>query len=222
MDLSAFFPFWGALEDVQRARLTGAAREKQFEKGAEVHSGGDCVGLLLVKSGRLRVYFLSEEGKELTLYRLFAGDVCLFSAACMLRGVRFDVFVEAEQDTALISIPANVYEELASGIPAMANYTSELMARRFSDVMWLMEQALYKKLDMRLAALLLEESALAGGGRSLSVTHEQLAHHLGSAREVVTRMLRYFQEEGLVSLRRGGLEITDAGALRRLAESAAR
>ena len=96
------------------------------------------------------------------------------------------------------------------------------MARRFSDVMWLMEQALYKKLDVRLAALLLEESALAGGGRSLSVTHEQLAHHLGSAREVVTRMLRYFQEEGLVSLRRGGLEITDAEALRRLAESAAR
>ena len=99
----------------------------------------------------------------------------------------------------------------------VANYTNEVMAERFSDVMWLIEQILWKSFDKRLAAFLLEESALENS-TTLKTTHETIGHHLGSPREVVTRMLRYFQEEGLVRLSRGTVELLDTARLPTLAE----
>ena len=129
---------------------------------------------------------VTDEGRELTLYRLFPRDMCLFSASCVLRGIQFDVLVEAERDTTALFLPAEVYQGLMEESAAVANYTSELMADRFSEVMWRMDQILSKKLDGRLAALLVEESRLAESA-SLRLTHDQLARHLGSAREVVSR-----------------------------------
>ena len=220
--LGEYFPFWSALTEAQQARLTAAARVRSFPKGAMLHRGGaDCVGLLVVLSGRLRAYVLSEEGRELTLYRLLERDVCLLSAACMLRGLHFDVMVAAEADSRVLHIPTEAFREVMEASAPAANYVNSLMAERFSDVMWLMDQALNKKLDARLAAVLLEERALQGSGQ-LSLTHEQLGGHLGSPREVVTRMLRYFQGEGLVELGRGKLRILDVPGLEALAEGSLR
>ena len=220
--LGDYFPFWNALTKAQRDRLAAAARERGYPKGAMLHRGGaDCLGLLVVLSGRLRAYVLSEEGRELTLYRLLERDVCLLSAACMLRGLRFDVMVSAEADSRVLHIPAEVFREVMEESAPVANYVNALIAERFSDVMWLMDQVLNKKLDARLAAVLLEERALQGSGQ-LSLTHEQLGGHLGSPREVVTRMLRYFQEEGLVELGRGRLRILDLPGLEALAEGSLR
>lgn len=217
MELRAYLPFWDQMTRAQQQELEQAADRQSFRKGMVVHAGsGHCTGLLVVCAGQLRVFTLSEEGKELTLYRLLERDICLFSAACMLRGAQFDLSVQAEQDTVVFHIPPEVYRRLMESCTAVANYTNELMATRFSDVMWLMDQLLHKKMDSRLAALLLEEEALSGSA-VLTLTHEQLASHLGSAREVVTRLLRHLTQEGLVRLGRGTVEILDEAGLEQLA-----
>lgn len=222
MDIGAYLPFWKDLTPRQQQTLTDQAALRQFPKGAMVHGGGgDCAGLILPTAGQLRVYLLTEEGKELTLYRLFPRDMCLFSASCIMRGIQFDVLVSAERDTEAFHIPAAVYEELMRTSAAVANYTNELMATRFSDVMWLMDQILSKKMDSRLAAFLLDESRLEDSD-ALPLTHDQIARHLGTAREVVTRMLKYFQTEGLVRLSRGGVELTAPEALEGLAKNSLR
>ena len=175
----------------------------------------DCTGLLLVKSGQLRAYILSDEGREITIYRLFDRDMCLFSASCMMRSIQFEVVIEAEKDTELWIIPAEIYQNMMKESAPISNYTNELMATRFSDVMWLMEQVMWKSLDKRVAAFLLEEMAIEGTDQ-LKITHETIANHLGSHREVITRMLRYFQNEGMVKLSRGMIEIIDAPKMKEL------
>ena len=186
---------------------------REIKKGTVIHRGSlDCTGLLLVRSGQLRAYILSDEGREITIYRLIEMDVCLFSASCIMRNIQFDISIEAERDTQVWVIPADFYRELMEESAAVANYTKRLMSGRFSEVMWLMEQILWKRLDQRLADFLLQESVLEGE-TVLPITHEKIANHLGSAREVVTRMLRYFQGEGLVKLSRGCVELTDLRGL---------
>lgn len=203
------FPIWSKLSDAQRGRILDSLVYRQVKKGAVLHSGGaDCTGLLMVESGQLRAYILSDEGREVTVYRLLDRDICLFSASCMLRSAQFDITIEAEKDTGLWVIPAEVYRGVMEESAPAANYTNEIMAARFSEVMWLVEQILWKSMDRRVAAFLLEEAAIEGTAR-LSITHEAIAMHLGTHREVVTRMLRYFQSEGMVKLSRGVVELLD-------------
>jgi CRP/FNR family transcriptional regulator len=125
-----------------------------------------------------------------------------------MRSIQFEIFIEAEKDTDMWIIPPYVLKRVMDTSAPMANYINELMASRFSEVMWLMEQIMWKSFDKRLSAFLLEESAIEGTP-VLKITHEKIAAHMGSAREVVTRMLRYFQGEGMVKLTRGTIEITD-------------
>ncbi|MCI2106671.1 MAG: Crp/Fnr family transcriptional regulator [Intestinimonas sp.] len=221
-ELQEYFPFWNNLTAEQQNKLRGTAQKRHFAKGTMIHSGSDdCIGLLLVIRGQIRVYSLSNEGKELTLYRLFERDMCLFSASCILPSIQFDVMVSAEQDTTVFLVPAHLYKQLMEGSAAVANYTNELMATHFSDVMWLMDQILNKKLDSRLAAFLLEESELTSEP-SLALTHEQIASHLGSIREVVTRMLKYFENEGLVKLGRKKITLINTEKLAALAQASRR
>ncbi len=208
MEFQDCFPIWAKLSEAQRGRILASLVYQQVKKGTVLHSGADCTGLLLVESGQLRAYILSEEGREVTVYRLFDRDICLFSASCMLRSAQFDITIEAERDTGLWVIPAEVYRGVMEESAPAANYTNEVMAARFSEVMWLVEQVLWRSMDKRVAAFLLDEAAIEGTAR-LSITHEAIARHLGTHREVVTRMLRYFQGEGMVSLSRGTVELLD-------------
>lgn len=168
--------------------------------------------MLLVKSGQLRAYILSEEGRDITIYRLFDRDLCLFSASCIMRSTQFEITIEAEKDTDLWIIPADIYQCIMAESAPVANYANELMATHFSDVMWLMKQIMWKSLDKLVAVFLLEEASIEGTD-TLKITHEYIANHLGSHREVITRMLRYFQKEGIVKLSRGVAEITDTEKL---------
>ena len=218
MAFSSFFPVWERLTPQQQAALSGSMFSRRVRRGDVIHQGdADCTGLLLVKSGQLRVFMLSEDGREISLYRLFERDLCLFSASCMMCSIQFDITIQAEKDAELWVIPAETYRQVMEESAPLSNFTNEVMAARFSDVMWLIEQGLWKSFDRRLAAFLLEESAIEGT-RTLKITHELIGNHMGNPREVVTRMLRYFQGEGLVRLSRGTVEIVDEIALQGLAE----
>lgn len=216
MHFQDYFPIWDKLDTDQQGRLLDALRFQGVKRGTILHNGNmDCTGLLLVKTGQLRAYILSDEGREITIYRLFDRDMCLFSASCIMRSIQFEVIIQAEKDTELWVIPPEVYQRLMEESAPVANYTSELMASRFSEVMWLMEQVMWKSMDKRVAAFLLEESSIEGTD-ALKITHEAIANHLGSHREVITRMLRYFQSEGMVKLSRGVVTILDAARLEAL------
>ena len=218
MEFQNYFPIWNKLSTDQQNRILGSLITRKAEKGTVIHNGSmDCTGLLLVKAGQLRAYILSEEGREITIYRLFDRDMCLFSASCMMRSIQFEVTIAAEKDTDLWIIPVEVYQSIMAESAPVANYTNELMATRFSDVMWLIEQIMWKSLDKRVAAFLLEEISIEGTD-TLKITHEIIANHLGSPREVITRMLKYFQNEGMVKLSRCTVEITDAEKLEELCE----
>ena len=218
MKFKDYFPVWDKLTDSERELLTNSAVKRTAQKGTMLHNGSaDCVGLFVIRSGQLRAFILSAEGKEVTIYRLFERDMCLFSASCMMNSIQFDISIEAEKDTELWVIPTEVYKKLMDDSMAVASYTNQLMATRFSEVMWLMEQIMWKSFDKRLAAFLLEESGIEESG-TLKITHDRIAAHMGTAREVVTRMLRYFQSEGLVSLTRGTVEIKDITGLQLVAE----
>ena len=212
------FPVWEDLTPQQRDLLLSSTIEKTFPKGAALHQGGqDCSGLVIVYSGQLRGFIFSGSGKEITLYRLFDRDMCLFTASCLLKNIHFDIHVTAEKETQALPIPTGVYQQLMESSLAVADYTGQLMASRFSDVMWVMEQVLFASFDQRLA-IFLEAQSNVDGSDTLHMTQEEIARHLGSAREVVTRMLKYFQAEGIVELFRGGLTIIDRKKLHRLAQ----
>ena len=209
MDFQSVFPVWDKLNKNQQNRIMGSLIEKSVKKGEIIHNGNmDCTGLFLIKSGQLRAYILSDEGREITIYRLFDRDMCLFSASCMMRSIQFEITIAAEKETQLWVIPVEVYKSIMEESAPVANYTNELMASRFSDVMWLIEQVMWKSMDKRGAMFLLEEAAIEGTNE-LKLTHEIIANHLGSHREVITRMLRYFQSEGMVKLSRGTVQILD-------------
>lgn len=216
MEFEKYFPVWNKLTAVQKQQISNGAAKRTVKKGTVLHNGSmDCTGLLIVRSGRLRAYIISEAGREITLYRLFDLDICLFSASCIMRSIQFEVIIEAEKDTDLWVIPAEIFKGIMEESAPAANFTNEIMASRFSEVMWLLEQILWKSFDKRLAGFLLEESNLEGTD-SLRITHEIIGSHLGNPREVVTRMLRYFQSEGMVRLSRGTVEIMDREKLREI------
>ena len=217
MDFSEYFPIWDKLTASQQERILSVSTFREVKSGTVLHDGSpDCLGMLLVRSGQLRAYMLSEEGREVTICRFFERDICLFSAACVMPNMQFSIFIEAEKDSQLWVIPACLYQNLMDESIAVANYSHNLIANHFSELMWLMEQIMWKSFDRRLAGFLLEESRLAESNL-LQITHEKIANHMGTAREVVTRMLRYFQSEGMVRLSRAAVEITDPKALEKLA-----
>jgi CRP/FNR family transcriptional regulator len=216
MEFAKYFPIWDKLTPEQQERISAVTVFQQVSAGTMLHDGGpNCLGLLLVGSGQLRAYMLSEEGREITIGRFFDMDMCLFSASCVMSNLQYDVFIEAEKDSQLWIIPACLYQNLMDESLAVSNYSHNLIMGHFSEVMWLMEQIMWKSFDKRLARFLLEESVLEGT-QSLKITHEKIANHMGTAREVVTRMLRYFQSEGMVRLTRGTVDITDEKKLRKL------
>ena len=219
MDFAHYFPIWDKLTKQQQEQITSVTVFQKVKGGTLLHDGGaDCLGLLLVRSGQLRAYMLSEEGREITISRFFEMDMCLFSASCVMPNMQFDVFIEAEKDSEIWVIPACLYQNLMDESLALSNYSHNLITNHFSEVMWLMEQIMWKSFDKRLAKFLLEECAV-DDTYSLKITHEKIANHMGSAREVVTRMLRYFQSEGMVKLTRGGVEVTDPRRLRKLQDA---
>ena len=209
MQLESFFPIWDKIEPEQQEILRKSAVKDTIKKGTILCDGGkECTGLVLVCNGLLRAYMISEDGREVTMYRLFNRDICLLCASCVMTNIQFDIVIEAEQDTEAWIIPPWIYKSVQQESLVFSNYMNDLMAMNLSEVMWMVEQVMWKSVDRRLASFLIEECKVENTF-VLKITHEKIANHLGTAREVVTRMLKHFQAEGLVKLRRGIVEIID-------------
>lgn len=210
------FPFWNKLTEDERKKLCGFSSEKTYEKGENVHgASGECTGAVAVVSGCLRTYILSEEGREITLYRLFPGDVCMLSASCVIKSITFDVMVDAEEKSECAVIDGKTLSEVLDGNIYAKNFALETVIERFSDAMWVTQQILFMSFDKRLAVFLLDEIA-QNGGDAIKLTHEQIAKYMGSAREVVSRMLKYFKSENIVDYSRSEIRVLDKARLRAL------
>ena len=210
------FPFFDLLTEGEAKSLLSASQTVRFEKGKNIHDGNECTGVILIRTGSLRIYILSEDGKEITLYRLFPGEMCMLSASCVLDAITFDVFVDAEEESDCVVVGGCAFEDLSRRMDEVKIFALETALARFSDVMWVMQQILFMSMDKRLAIFLLDEIA-QNGTDTVKLTHEQIAKYMGSAREVVSRMLKYFVSEGLISTSRSeGIKILDKKRLRAL------
>ena len=182
MDFSTHFPIWDKLTPAQQKTISQASFQRSVSKGTVLHNGSvSCLGMLLILSGQLRSYIVSDEGREITLYRLFERDVCIFSASCVMQNIQFEVIIEAEKDSEILVLPPHIYKSLMEESAPMANFSNQIMASHFSEVMWLIEQIMWKSFDKRLAAFLVEETLLENTD-ILKITHEKIANHLGTAR----------------------------------------
>lgn len=210
------FPFWEKISGADREYICRNSHMLTYPKGRNIHNGEECSGVIFVCSGSLRLYMMSDEGKEITLYRLHRGDLCMLSASCVLDAVTFDVFVDAEEDSQCCVVSGPAFAAVSQRNPDIRIFALETAVSRFSDVMWVMQQILFMSMDKRLAIFLSDESARTGSD-TIALTHGQIARYMGSAREVVSRMLKYFAGEGIVEVSRGGVTILDKKRLRDLA-----
>ncbi len=211
-----YLPYWIKLSNEEKRLLTNTFVTVKYNKGEHLHSAGkECLGHLLVKKGALRVYMLSEEGRDITLFRLLEGDSCVLSASCILSNITFEVFIDAEQDTEIYLLNVGTFNKLSQENIYVENYMYKKAADRFSDVMWAMEQILFMSFDKRLAVFLYDEMVKTKSNK-IKLTHEQIAKYIGSAREVVSRMLKSFESHGILILSRGTIEIVDKDILKGL------
>ena len=211
--LQRSFPFWDELSREQKEAMGQGIMKTICGKKTRLHfGGGECAGVQIIEKGRARIFITSPNGGDITLFRLMDGDVSILSAACMLNGMDIELDMEMETDCTVYTIPKRVYKKLYDESGAVKDYTMEMISEKFSDIMWLFNQFVFSNVASRLAGTLLEHRALEGSD-VLPVTHEVLARDAGTAREVVSRLLKQFQADGLVRLTRGKVEIIDAGRL---------
>lgn len=209
-------PFWTSLTEQEKEILRKSAVIRRYEKGSFIHSSDrDCLGMLFILSGEIRTYILSDEGREITLFRLYPNDLCVLSASCVISQISFDTQMTARQDTEVLIIPPNITALLKEQNISVRCFLYEQATERFSEVMWAMQQILFKGLDQRLAAFLVEECERTNSN-TVRMTHEQIARNISSAREAVARMLKQFPQDGLVELKRGEIIIKDTDGLKRL------
>lgn len=206
--------FWDKLSQNEVDLLLNNISLVTYHKDFNLHSAdSECLGVLVIKSGGLRVYILSEDGREVTLYRLADGDVCVLSASCVLNSITFDVHIDAEVDTDTYLINIGTFSKLSRQNVYVENFAYKNTIERFSDVMWAIEQILFMSIDKRLAIFLLDEMSKTSSFE-LHITQEQIAKYIGSAREVVSRMLKVFQADGILEQTRGSIHILNKEKLR--------
>jgi CRP/FNR family transcriptional regulator len=215
-ELLVKLPFWDKLTPDEASTIRMSAAVSSYAKGTVVQSpDGECLGAVLVLKGQLRIYLLSEEGREVTLYRLHEGDFCVMSASCVISQITFETQMTAEEDAQLLVINTGVIERIAGGNLQLKCFMYEVIIERFSEVMWAMQQILFMGFDKRLAVFLYDEYSRTGSNE-IKMTHEQIAKITGSAREVVSRMLKRFGDDGLVEFKRGVIILKDIGRLKKI------
>ena len=209
-------PFWEHLDPDQKECLSNSAVVLHYQKGTVIFgSESACLGMVLLRAGDIRTYLLSEEGREITLFRLTQGELCVLSASCVIRQITFDTQMVAESDCDLLVIHSAMFHQMVQENIHVRCFLYELATERFSSVMWTMQQILFAKMDQRLSRFLLSEYDRTGK-LEVPMTHEQIAIRINSAREVVARMLKRFSADGLVQSKRGSVLLKDIDGLRNI------
>ena len=213
MSPETLFPFWPVLSEREESLLKPAIHKEVYEKGQIIHRSLEgCKGLMAVCRGQLRTYIVSEEGREVTLFRVQNGEVCVLSASCLLDSIVFEVMIEVMEETEVAVIPSVLLNQVIKTNPRVELYLYKSATERFSDVMWTLQQILFLRIDQRVAQFLKDET-IRQNSSTLSITHDEIAKLIGSAREVVTKVLKYMAQEGVVELKRGKIEIPDVKKL---------
>ncbi len=205
------------LEDAVRRTLVERSRIIEVPKDTIVFGPGKAPdNLLLLLDGTLRVQQVSEGGREIVLYRVHAGESCVLTTACLLAYEEYSAEGVTETDVKAVAIPKTVFDDLIAGSAAFRRFVFTAYSRRITDIFLVIEEVAFRRVDIRLALKLLD---LAGSGDSIRATHQQLATELGTAREVVSRLLQEFQRRGWVALSRGSVELIDRAGLRELSSA---
>ena len=205
--------FWPHLTEQERSIVASRAAMLEISTGQLVRGQDlDCLGFIRVLDGVLRASLLSADGREVTLYRIQAGESCVLSASCVLDAVSFETQIVVEEVCKALLIPADVFAALMQSNVYVERDAYKMAAERFSDVVAGIERLVFLNLEQRLASFLLDESARQGSDQ-IQMTHEQLAVNIGSAREAVSRTLKRLSERGWVELFRGGVRLSDRKAL---------
>lgn len=217
MDWTDRFPGLGALDRPVRDALVGRARVVRLPADTVIFGPGHPPeDLLLLLEGRVRVHQVSENGREIVLYRVHAGESCVLTTACLLAFEDYSAEGIAETDVEAVAIPRTAFDAAIATSPEFRRFVFAAYSKRITDLFLTVEEIAFGRMDVRLAAKLVE---LAGDGPRLSVTHGALAAELGTAREVVSRQMAEFQRRGWVGQGRGAVELTDMTSLRRFAEA---
>ncbi|WP_245421844.1 Crp/Fnr family transcriptional regulator [Rhodoplanes serenus] len=199
----------------ERAILTGASASVALPADATVFEPNQaCGAFLLVRQGRIRVYQLDRDGNEIVLYRLGPGSICILTTMALLAADRYSAFATTETAVEAVALTDTAFETLMARSGRFRSFVFTAHAERMADLMRVIRNVAFESIESRLAARLL---ALAADRRALSITHQQLAAEIGSAREVISRHLKTFERRGWVSLARGRIEVRDAASLRRTA-----
>ncbi|GAB2180203.1 Crp/Fnr family transcriptional regulator [Denitratisoma sp. agr-D3] len=209
--LRQLYPVLAALPPELLRQCCDEAQVMTLPAGTSVFDGGQpCQGFPFILEGGIRVLKSAANGRELPLYRVLPGESCLISSGCLLGHSDYNARGVTENDTVMVLLPSLRFDAMLAN-PAFRQFVFALFGERMADLMELVEEVAFRKLDQRLANLLL------GKGHTLHTTHQQLADELGSVREMVSRLLKGFAEQGLVKLGREQIEILDPAGLRRLA-----
>ncbi len=210
------FTFLEHLNSEEKAALEQGLVVRNFSKGQLISDSTEsCMGMVLVQKGDVRVSIISEDGRQITLFHVNEGEVCVTTASCVISQLTFDSVVSAEKDTELVVIPSPLLKQLSENNIYVKAYMYELLTERFSTVVWVMEQILFKGIDHRVANYLVSISEKIGSD-VIPMTQEAIAAEVNTAREVVARMLKQLASDGYVELKRGKIIIKDIEALQEI------
>ena len=212
-------PFYERLSESEKRMIEEGWSQKTYKKGQIIYNSNDaCLGHIYLCEGEVRAYVTSEEGREITLFRLFSDDTCILSASCVLNQIKFDSQLIAVTDVSMLVLNSSIFNTLCEQNVYVKLYAYELLSSRFSSIMWAMQQIVFMKFDRRLAIFLVSEYKRTGK-KTVKMTHEQIAEHTNSAREVVARTLKKLSNDSLIEYKRGCVTIKELEALSLLAET---
>ena len=219
-DMELYFkdnlPFFNDLSENDLKDLLSASYIKKYNKGELVHSKNSaCTGVVLVLEGQLRSFMSSNIGREITLFRLFERDICMLSSSCVYQNLTYDITLEADIDSSVIIIDSKFFKKISNTNLSIQNFFLSLTQDKLSEIMWVLEQVVFFNLESRLANFLINQYYL-NDSININITHDTIANNLGSAREVISRLLKRFENDEIVKLSRGIVKIIDIEKLKLL------
>lgn len=211
-------PFWNNLVDEERTHLLSGTVLRTYKKDSYIYGMTEaCLGMIYVQRGSIRVYITNEEGREITLFHIGSRECCIMSASCVITGISLDVQLLAEEETEIMAIHSRMVQKLMDSNIYVRCFAYELATKRFSDVVWVMQEILFARFDVRMARFLLSVYE-KNGEKKIQMTQEAIAKEVNSAREVVARMLKQFASDELIELNRGAILIKDFEGLKNIIE----